>query len=389
MGSGCHRNLTQGNSDYQDKYPKKGIETCECRGKPKAVPMNNLVKRSQSIHLRKRSLLPISRPVTAEIEMSSCRDWDGYHFTHINGNFVRDGSIIGPHPIEMILGPFTTQSWKNGIAELSRFLRDYRAEANESCGLHVHVDGKDLGGFELRRLLNIYRVIEPLFYSAVSEDRAISRHSRPITGEEWEWLLRCNNETENGRIRHAILLGNYLPVLPDEHHPIPLACHRVDKSLPWADAAICKLRAASKYDISRYRGLNLHTFFHRGTIEFRHHEGTVDASRIDLWMQWCRWTVELASQLTDREVAEIRVPDDFLLGVWKRPSSLLRIPEQVVEMIRGGRIPRVHPEPIAPPRVPADQVIFVQEHEVNQANLDAGRIRYNAALRRWVRVANV
>ena len=57
----------------------------------------------------------------------------------------------------------------------------------------------------------------------------------------------------------------------------------------------------SHYNSSRYHGLNLHSKFYHGTIEFRYHEGEVDPERIISWIEFCNSTMTLAREMaTDK-----------------------------------------------------------------------------------------
>ena len=62
----------------------------------------------------------------------------------------------------------------------------------------------------------------------------------------------------------------------------------------------------------RYKGLNLHSYYHRGTLEFRHHQGTVDPMDLFMWPLVCGWFVEIVSRASDREAARWRsLPEVF------------------------------------------------------------------------------
>lgn len=298
-----------------------------------------------------------ARAVTTELEVSdylaSRRD---FQFRHIVSRATTDGSITGNHPMELILGPIPAMGFDAAMTEITAWVTEMRAQVNETCGMHVHVDARDFGAYELRRLIQIYHILEPLFYELVQPSRATKRHSRVMTDAEWRDLLRCGDETRGGRIREAILLANYARgeggelrgALGERGLRIPTPHRREPRVGPQASDAIraAKFAASQKYDSSRYRGLNLHSWFHRGTIEFRQHEGCVQPARIAGWMQWCKWVVEMASRLRDSDIPMIRTPEDFLGGVWKREGALLQLPESVIEFVRGGRdsSPYGHPK---------------------------------------------
>ncbi|MCL0034360.1 amidoligase family protein [Dehalococcoidia bacterium] len=44
---------------------------------------------------------------------------------------------------------------------------------------------------------------------------------------------------------------------------------------------------ANKYNPTRYRGLNLHSYNYRGTIEFRYFDGTLNPADVRAWVTLC------------------------------------------------------------------------------------------------------
>ena len=61
-------------------------------------------------------------------------------------------------------------------------------------------------------------------------------------------------------------------------------------------------KAGGKYEDCRYRALNIHSFFYRGTIEFRHHQGTRDATEATHWGMVCAAIVDAGSRWNLREI---------------------------------------------------------------------------------------
>ena len=55
------------------------------------------------------------------------------------------------------------------------------------------------------------------------------------------------------------------------------------------------------YGSNRFRKLNLEAFAAHGTVEFRQHQGTTNASKIENWIRFCLRMVAHAAQNTERE----------------------------------------------------------------------------------------
>jgi len=55
-----------------------------------------------------------------------------------------------------------------------------------------------------------------------------------------------------------------------------------------------------KYNSSRYRGLNIHSRFLHGTIEYRYHHGTLNSYFITKWMAFCLGMSDFGARFLER-----------------------------------------------------------------------------------------
>ena len=55
----------------------------------------------------------------------------------------------------------------------------------------------------------------------------------------------------------------------------------------WYETMNYTKATTEKYNESRYRGLNLHSRFFHGTIEYRYHHGTISDYYINNWVLFC------------------------------------------------------------------------------------------------------
>jgi hypothetical protein len=135
-------------------------------------------------------------------------------------------------------------------------------DIDESCGLHVHhgVDSETYGCEQLRQLVRIVHPMEKLFYLLIPGDRQNRRTCRPIEIDVEAFLEACDVECgpDNCRVKQLW----YSPE------------NRYDP----------KEAKYPRYDNTRYHGLNLHSYWYRSTIEFRHHSAVLH--HIDEAMQW-------------------------------------------------------------------------------------------------------
>jgi len=144
------------------------------------------------------------------------------------------------------------------VQECVRALRKAGAKVNDSCGLHVHVDGSNHTAKSLKNLLFTFKAKQELIYKAVgAEDRLYNRFCRPISDE---------------------LIGN-----------VKKLRKVTDQNLAdtWYDTYAPYQSRSAHYNDSRYHGLNLHSMWYRGTVEFRLFHATLHAGEVRAYINLC------------------------------------------------------------------------------------------------------
>lgn len=141
------------------------------------------------------------------------------------------------------------------IQELIRKLREAGAIANDSCGIHVHVDASPFNANTLRNITNIMASKEDLIYKALQVTVARQhRWCKPVDARFLEELNRRKPKT------------------------------LAQVSRIWYNGGD---RSSVHYDDSRYHCLNLHSVFQKGTVEFRLFNSTTHAGKIKAYIQFC------------------------------------------------------------------------------------------------------
>jgi hypothetical protein len=136
------------------------------------------------------------------------------------------------------------------------------ATVTKDCGYHVHVDARDLTYWDMRRLIRLYARIENALFQVVSASRQTSQYCKRCGDQYLRGLDR-----QNPRDRHAVTKAVY--------------------NVPAVGRYTVSELKDSKYHHKRYAALNLHSWYYRGTIECRLHQGTVNAERVVNWgMLW-------------------------------------------------------------------------------------------------------
>lgn len=174
-----------------------------------------------------------------------------------------DYSITGPGFRYEIASPILKGI--SGLAEVRqvcRILQKLGCQTNTSCGLHVHVSDKHLSVQALLSLFLRYAENEKLIDSWIHKTRRRDRNhsctSLKNTHKEVKALLQCPEERKH-------LLRNHYELLSV---------------------------------ISDWRERKIH-FSDYGTIEFRHHHGTLDPTEVSNWAQFAVNFVEVSADLAE------------------------------------------------------------------------------------------
>jgi len=172
----------------------------------------------------------------------------------VNGEIV-DAS--GFYSVELV-SPILNYNDIEGLQELVRNLRHAGAisESKYKCGIHIHVDGANHTPTSLKNLVNLMASKEELIYKSLEIDPERLRYCKKVN----ENMINTINKKKPKTINELadIWYSDYDYENRDRH-----------------------------YHTSRYHGLNLHSIFTRGTVEFRLFNGTTHAGRIKAYIQFC------------------------------------------------------------------------------------------------------
>jgi hypothetical protein len=300
------------------KFCQRCKKVCECRARPHYTHPSELgvVKSTTRINTLQRKL-------GLELELANWETVRAYEFSKVKYVVAHDSSVK-PSEQEMVLNPMYGDRFLSSIVELATGLESSNATVNETCGLHVHVEGGDLSYWAIRRLLTVYSRIEGEIY-----DYLILPHRRDIPTVTHYCQMLTRPHTYCDRCER------YDRQHPDKPVPesIGLTLTRMRQAKSTSDLKACLFRMmygledlsnhmsevqakkAGKYEWIRYFGLNLHSWMYRGTIEFRMKEGTIDVTELINWPLWCGWLVSAIDRMSDRQAEEMtleRVTKEFM-----------------------------------------------------------------------------
>lgn len=158
-----------------------------------------------------------------------------------------------------VVSPICEYKDIDDIQQIVRDLRRNHAIVNDSCGIHVHVDASKHTPRTLRNIANIMYAKEDLLYKALQIEVNREHYCKKM---EESFMREINQRKPRtmGQMKDIWYREN-----PDSLH---------------------NFRGAH-YDQSRYHGLNLHSVFDKGTVEFRLFNGTLHAGEIKSYIQLC------------------------------------------------------------------------------------------------------
>lgn len=168
------------------------------------------------------------------------------------------------------------------VQRIVRVVRELGGAVDETCGMHVHVDGAGLDAQAITALVRLIHPREQQLQCAlgISATR-LSRYCRPIDPAFIRALETRKPLTLDG-VRRAWFGGDE-PVMM-------MRCHA-----------------------SRDHGLNLNSLFFRGTVEYRYFNGTLDADEVTAYVQLALALTAKAmnGQPTRREPRAVVAAGDF------------------------------------------------------------------------------
>lgn len=221
------------------------------------------------------------RYISAEIEVAGVRK-NSLDVEKIvrkwKGSIVRDGSL--PYNgFEINTAPANGDEYVKQVTQICKVLNKCEASVTNSCGLHVHLDARDFNFHDIGRLIKVYAAIEPALFDMVPANRRDSRYCLRCA-DKYERALARNTLGEHKAVKEKIVVGTY-------------------------DEPVSTTRRKRKYDHSRYNALNLHSWFYRGTIEYRLFNGTIEPADIINWgMIWAN-ILDFALNSSDDEITRV------------------------------------------------------------------------------------
>lgn len=236
------------------------------------------------------------RLVSVEIEVAGVNSDDGVSRAvgEWGGSIVDDGSLPDDG-FEINTTPAGGDIFLRQIRNICAALRNSGAEVDDSCGLHVHADARDFCVYDVRRLVRVYAIVEDALFEACDPDRRHSNYCNPCGQDLLERLDVAQYDSSTVRYNMLMTIYSDLQIWASKG---PRRTHNADN---------IREKKQFKYAESRYRALNLHSWYHRGSIELRTSHGLVDAEEICSWgMLWAA-VMDYALRASEKDVDRLQM----------------------------------------------------------------------------------
>lgn len=153
-----------------------------------------------------------------------------------------------------IVSPICVYADIETVQEIVRLLRKEGVVANNSCGIHVHINAAPHTAQSLRNLANIFASREDMLVDALGIEAARTHYCQKA---DPAFMNRLNTSKPSTRDQIKSIWYNGR-----------------DESM-------------IHYSSTRYRMLNFHSVFSKGTVEFRCFNSTTHAGEIKAYIQFC------------------------------------------------------------------------------------------------------
>jgi hypothetical protein len=184
--------------------------------------------------------------------------YDPYHVVDAKGRtwkVMADSSLSAPMERQAeIVSPILTYDDISELQQVVRAVRTIGGRCDDTCGLHLHVNGAAFDAKAVRNLVKVVNKQEELIVHALGiNEMRLATYCRRID----QSFLRAIETTP------TLSLDDLNREWYGYYNPSPI-----------------------HYDSTRYKGLNLHALWQKGTIEYRFFNATLHAGKVKAYIQF-------------------------------------------------------------------------------------------------------
>lgn len=216
---------------------------------------------------------------TRTIKDSQRRTWKVMRDSSISPKMNVGSANPDEYRVEFVTPPLKYEDIET-LQNIIRKFKEIGGVPHSSCGIHIHIDGANHTATSLRRMVNFMLSRQEIIYEALNIGARKDRWCRPICKKLYDTMKKESNLTKDKaeQIWYSEANDNYWGGVNHNH-----------------------------YNETRYHALNLHSFFSKGTVEFRLFNSTLHAGRIKAYIQFClamsAWAIESNGKIVFRSVS--------------------------------------------------------------------------------------
>lgn len=193
---------------------------------------------------------------TRTIKDSQRRTWKVMRDSSISPKMNVGSANPDEYRVEFVTPPLKYEDIET-LQNIIRKFKEIGGVPHSSCGIHIHIDGANHTATSLRRMVNFMLSRQEIIYEALNIGARKDRWCRPICKKLYDTMKKESNLTKDKaeQIWYSEANDNYWGGVNHNH-----------------------------YNETRYHALNLHSFFSKGTVEFRLFNSTLHAGRIKAYI---------------------------------------------------------------------------------------------------------
>jgi len=229
---------------------------------------------------------------------------------------ITDDASLDSSGVEIQTPPASLNAGEAIVFKVCKALKDAGFEATVSCGAHIHLNARDFrdNPEKLSQVLHTYYAIEDLIYSMIPESR---------------W-----NNSYCKRLSKSYSYNSFTDMITSKE--FEKKWYMSDSE---SDIAEYKQQ---KYNNTRYNGINFHSIFYRGTLELRHHAGTINPLKILNWVAFHQAVIDYAINRYNQKIVAKLWTMPTGKRKYDRISKLFKLPEKLQEYLLS-RIQKFNP----------------------------------------------
>ncbi|RPH72690.1 MAG: hypothetical protein EHM78_01965 [Myxococcaceae bacterium] len=233
---------------------------------------------------------------------------EGYnHSLRRHWKIVTDQSVGYDRGAEAVSPPLQGEAGFQQVRTVCNALKAMGCKVTVRCGLHVHIGARGESADFFKNVIQLYSSAESTI------DRFMSPSRRGTAN------MFCQP------IRFNVMM---LMAAQTVDQVAAAAYHTNGSSESFRRHGVQAMR-----DGNRYRKVNLQSFWQHGTIEFRHHQGTVEAEKVINWVRFCL-KISAASKEGPKQAANL---DELMDAIKADDAEKSYFAARTVHFNRGAR----------------------------------------------------